>query len=168
MLDKFIVAHNLNTKEIKVIPYVEYYNNFLIYEPISSSNNEVNALIICEHIKKVGINTYIEELAMNKLLSISLIYERKILMAKTNEEKLHKINEQIAHNYEKINKAKEEIKALKVQRTKLEQKIQENKLIELTDYLKKQGIVSVDDFENLFSNDLTSDDNSEVVENTNN
>ena len=35
-------------------------------------------------------------------------------MAKTNEEKLHKINEQIAHNYEKINKAKEEIKALKV------------------------------------------------------
>lgn len=68
----------------------------------------------------------------------------------------------------KINKAKEEIKALKVQRTKLEQKIQENKLIELTDYLKKQGIVSVDDFENLFSNDLTSDDNSEVVENTNN
>lgn len=89
-------------------------------------------------------------------------------MAKTNEEKLHKINEQIAHNYENINKAKEEIKALKVQRTKLEQKIQENKLIELTDYLKKQGIVSVDDFENLFSNDLTSDDNSEVVENTNN
>lgn len=89
-------------------------------------------------------------------------------MAKTNEEKLQKINEQIAHNYEKINKAKEEIKALKVQRTKLEQKIQENKLIELTDYLKKQGIVSVDDFENLFSNDLTSDDNSEVVENTNN
>ena len=86
-------------------------------------------------------------------------------MAKTNEEKLHKINEQIAHNYEKINKAKEEIKALKVQRTKFEQKIQENKL---TDYLKKQGIVSVDDFENLFSNDLTSDDNSEVVENTNN
>ena len=70
MLDKFVVAHNLNTKEIKVIPYVEYYNNFLIYEPISSSNNEVNALIICEHIKKVGINTYIEELAMNKLLSI--------------------------------------------------------------------------------------------------
>lgn len=69
MLDKFIVAHNLNTKEIKVISYVEYYN-FLIYEPISSSNNEVNALIICEHIKKVGINTYIEELAMNKLLSI--------------------------------------------------------------------------------------------------
>lgn len=89
-------------------------------------------------------------------------------MAKTNEDKLHKINEQIAHNYEKINKAKEEIKALKAQRTKLEQKIQDNKLIELTYYLKKQGIVSVDDFENLFSNDLTSDDNSEVVENTNN
>lgn len=89
-------------------------------------------------------------------------------MAKTNEEKLHKINEQIAHNYEKINKAKEEIKALKIQRNKLEQKIKETQLRDLTEYLKKQGIVSVDDFENLFSNDSTSDVNSEVVENTDN
>lgn len=78
-------------------------------------------------------------------------------MAKTNEEKLHKINEQIAHNYEKINKAKEEIKVLKNQRSKLEQKIKETQLKDLTEYLKKQGIVSVDDFENLFSNDSTSD-----------
>lgn len=89
-------------------------------------------------------------------------------MAKTLEEKLHKINEQIAHNYEKINKAKEEIKALKIQRSKLEQKIKETQLRDLTEYLKKQGIVSVDDFENLFSNDSTSDVNSEVVENTDN
>lgn len=79
------------------------------------------------------------------------------IMAKTNEEKLHKINEQIAHNYEKINKAKEEIKTLKIQRNKLEQKIKETQLKDLTEYLKKQGIVSVDDFENLFSNDSTSD-----------
>ena len=89
-------------------------------------------------------------------------------MAKTNEEKLHKINEQIAHNYEKINKAKEEIKALKIQRNKLAQTIKETQLRDLTEYLKKQGIVSVDDFENLFSNDSTSDVNSEVVENTDN
>lgn len=89
-------------------------------------------------------------------------------MAKTLEEKLHKINEQIALNYERINKAKEEIKALKVQRTKFEKIIQDTQLNELTEYLKKQGIVSIDDFENLFSNDSTSDVNSEVVENTDN
>lgn len=70
MLDKFIVVHNFKSKEIKVISYVEYYKNFFVYEPLSSSNVEVDALIICEHIKKVGINTYVEELAMNKLLSI--------------------------------------------------------------------------------------------------
>ena len=76
-------------------------------------------------------------------------------MNKTNEDRLHDINEKIAIQYQTIEKAKQTIKELKKFREKIEKKIEEKKIKELTVYLKKQGITSIDELENLFSSDLS-------------
>lgn len=74
-------------------------------------------------------------------------------MQKTYEERLHDVNEKIAVQYQQIKKAKDTIKELKVTRTKLEKKIEHQKIEELTSYLKKQGITSIEELEEYITND---------------
>lgn len=76
-------------------------------------------------------------------------------MQKNDTERLQDINEKIALQYQLIEKAKNTIKDLKKSRDRLEKKIENKKVQELTAYLKKQGITSIDEFESLLSNDLS-------------
>lgn len=76
-------------------------------------------------------------------------------MNKTDNDKLHDINEKIASQYQVIEKAKTTIKELKKARDKLEKKIEEKNVKELTVYLKKQGITSITELENLISSDYS-------------
>ena len=87
-------------------------------------------------------------------------------MAKSLEERVRICNENIAKEYQTIEKAKGKIKELKSQRSKIENQIEKEKLIQLTAFLKKQGITSVDDFQSLL--DITSSEDGEDsgIENT--
>lgn len=83
-------------------------------------------------------------------------------MPKTYEERINQINENIATLYQSIANAKEKIKDLKSKRTIYEKKIEKQNLEELTVFLKKQGIKSIDDIKSLF------DDEQDFAENNSN
>ena len=87
-------------------------------------------------------------------------------MAKSLEERLHICNEIIAKEYQTIEKAKGKIKDLKSQRSKIENQIEKEKLIQLTAFLKKQGITSVDDFQSLLDITSSEDEEDNGIENT--
>ena len=87
-------------------------------------------------------------------------------MAKSLEERLHICNESIAKEYQTIEKAKGKIKELKSQRSKIENQIEKEKLIQLTAFLKKQGITSVDDFQSLLDITSSEDEEDNGIENT--
>ncbi|MGN1126862.1 MAG: hypothetical protein ACI4RI_05420 [Ruminococcus sp.] len=87
-------------------------------------------------------------------------------MAKSLEERLHICNENFAKEYQTIEKAKGKIKELKSQRSKIENQIEKEKLIQLTAFLKKQGITSVDDFQSLLDITSSEDEEDNGIENT--
>lgn len=87
-------------------------------------------------------------------------------MAKSLEERLHICNGNIAKEYQTIEKAKGKIKELKSQRSKIENQIEKEKLIQLTAFLKKQGITSVDDFQSLLDITSSEDEEDNGIENT--
>ncbi len=87
-------------------------------------------------------------------------------MPKTLEERLHQVNENIAVQYQNIEKAKLKIKELKLQRCKIEKQIEKDKMLELTAFLKKEGITSVNDFVSLLAKETNSSDTEEETENT--
>ncbi len=87
-------------------------------------------------------------------------------MPKTLEERLHQVNENIAVQYQNIEKAKLKIKELKSQRCKIEKRIEKDKMLELTAFLKKEGVTSVDDFVSLLAKETNSSDTEEETENT--
>ena len=83
----------------------------------------------------------------------------------TYEERIHQINENIAKLYQSIANAKEKIKDLKSKRSIYEKRIEKQNLEELTVFLKKQGIKSVDDIKSLFNDEQDFAENNSNEEN---
>ena len=83
-------------------------------------------------------------------------------MAKSKQERLQKIDEQIAKENLLIAQSKERIKTLTAQKKKLEQQIEEEEYALLRDLLCAHGIKSIDDFE-AFVKEKTSDDFKDFV-----
>jgi len=81
-------------------------------------------------------------------------------MAKSKQEKLQNILEQIAKENMSISQSKERLKKLNAQKKKLEKQLQEEESARLMNVLADYGIKNIDDFEKFI-------DNSDFLKNTN-
>lgn len=73
-------------------------------------------------------------------------------MAKSKQEKLQNILEQIAKENMSISQSKERLKKLNAQKKKLEKQLQEEESARLMNVLADYGIKNIDDFEKFIDN----------------